>query len=168
MTTRFDSPLDLFVLERSDALEHAPGLRRCLDGTRRLEPEGDEPPRRFARRVLRKLRSESVATAAACRISYVLGDDAHAPARRRLLHGLLAALPQGGALRLIGSHTEAARVFSCLDDLCPRLSRGKRLEARLVGAGAGERYLLRPGALGSAGRRSKGAVRGRAAPPATP
>ena len=153
--------VEVLLLESPEAFAAALLARPPLaERNHLIARDRGESVRRFALRVLHRLRRMVATRDQISSISYLFtGDPAAASARGRLLRAISAILGRRGALRLIGPHDATGELRNYMNALGPRLPAGTRLEANLSPTGwtimsareprREEPLSVRPSALGS-------------------
>lgn len=129
--------LEILVLESPEAFACALLARPPLaEQNHIIARDRDESLRRFALRVLGRVRRMLRDPNQVVRISYLFGGEGTGDrVRSRLLSALATALARQGSLRVVGPRDSTDVMFGYLDALSPRLPLGSRIEARVSPTG---------------------------------
>lgn len=124
--------VEVLLLESPEAFAAALLARPPLaERNHLIARDRGESVRKFALRVLHRLRRMLAKADQISSISYLFtGDPAASSVRGRLLRAISAILGRRGALRLIGPQDATRELRDYMDDLRPRLAAGTRLEAK--------------------------------------
>jgi hypothetical protein len=129
--------VEILLLESPEAFAAALLARPPLaEQNHLIARDRGESVRRFAVRVLHRLRRMRARADQISSISYLFaGDSAAAGVRARLLRAISVMLGRRGALRLIGPRDATGDLRDYMDALGPRFPVGTRLEANVSPTG---------------------------------